>query len=71
MLNFGASKPRVRGGLGPKGPPGSAPGSSDSIRCDAKQHIQAQVSAAVTEALRGRSSPHRRHPHSPEQGETM
>ena len=27
MLNFGASKPRVRGGPGPPGPPpGSAPG---------------------------------------------
>ena len=26
MLNFGASKPRVGGGLGP--PPGSAPGQS-------------------------------------------
>ena len=26
MLNFGASKPRVRGGPGPRGPPpGSAP----------------------------------------------
>ena len=26
MLNFGASKPRVKGGPGPQGPPGSAPG---------------------------------------------
>ena len=27
MLNFGASKPRVKGGAGPPGPPpGSAPG---------------------------------------------
>ena len=26
MLNFGASKPRVRGGPGPRAPPGSAPG---------------------------------------------
>ena len=25
MLNFGASKPRVGGGPGPRGPPGSAP----------------------------------------------
>ena len=25
MLNFGASKPRVKGGPGPPGPPGSAP----------------------------------------------
>ena len=25
MLNFGASKPRVKGGPGPWGPPGSAP----------------------------------------------
>ena len=25
MLNFGASKPRVKGGPGPRGPPGSAP----------------------------------------------
>ena len=25
MLNFGASKPRVKGGLGPQGPPGSTP----------------------------------------------
>ena len=25
MLNFGASKPRVKGGPGPLGPPGSAP----------------------------------------------
>ena len=25
MLNFGASKPRVKGGPGPQGPPGSAP----------------------------------------------
>ena len=25
MLNFGASKPRVRGGPGPRAPPGSAP----------------------------------------------
>ena len=25
MLNFGASKPRIRGGPGPQGPPGSAP----------------------------------------------
>ena len=31
MLNFGASKPRVRGGPGPPGPPpGSAPG---RVRC--------------------------------------
>ena len=26
MLNFGASKPRVKRGPGPPGPPGSAPG---------------------------------------------
>ena len=26
MLNSGASKPRVKGGLGPRAPPGSAPG---------------------------------------------
>ena len=25
MLNFGASKPRVKGGPGPPAPPGSAP----------------------------------------------
>ena len=25
MLNFGASKPRVKGGPGPQGPPGSVP----------------------------------------------
>ena len=25
MLNFGASKPRVKGGPDPRGPPGSAP----------------------------------------------
>ena len=25
MLNFGASKPRVKGGAGPRAPPGSAP----------------------------------------------
>ena len=25
MLNFGASKPRVKGGQGPQGPPGSTP----------------------------------------------
>ena len=25
MLNFGASKPMVKGGPGPVGPPGSAP----------------------------------------------
>ena len=25
MLNFGAPKPRVKGGPGPLGPPGSAP----------------------------------------------
>ena len=28
MLNFGASKPRVKGGLGPQDPPGTAPAST-------------------------------------------
>ena len=31
MLNFGDSKPRVRGGPGPRGPPGSAPGFYDKL----------------------------------------
>ena len=31
MLNFGASKPRVKGGPGPPGPPGSAPGCSKVV----------------------------------------
>ena len=30
MLNFGASKPRVGGGPGPRAPPGSAPGVKDA-----------------------------------------
>ena len=33
MLNFGASKPRVRGGPGPRAPPGSASGfTSDLVK---------------------------------------
>ena len=33
MLNFGASKPRVKGGgRAPGAPPGSAPGLADSIK---------------------------------------
>ena len=31
MLNFGASKPRVKGGPGPRGPPGSTPEQSRSF----------------------------------------
>ena len=31
MLNFGASKPRVKGGPGPQGPPGSTPDNNISI----------------------------------------
>ena len=31
MLNFGASKPRVKGGPGPRAPPGSAPESEPII----------------------------------------
>ena len=45
MLNFGASKPRVKGGLGPRGPPGSAP--------DGKQeliHIKWRVLGTDVEA---------------------
>ena len=35
MLNFGASKPRVKGGTwAPWGPPGSAPGMYSSMHCD-------------------------------------
>ena len=32
MLNFGASKPRVRGSPGPPPPPGSPSGLSDSAQ---------------------------------------
>ena len=31
MLNFGASKPRVKGGPGPQTPPGSVPDLSHAI----------------------------------------
>ena len=44
MLNFGASKPRVKGGPGSLGPPGSAPGTTNTlINISAKQCFEKLV----------------------------
>ena len=38
MLNFGASKPRVREGPGPPGPPGSEPGGPPHLHASLTMH---------------------------------
>ena len=51
MLNFGTSKPRVKGGPGPPGPPGSAPGPAKKIII-----VQNLINQAQTATFGGRSS---------------
>ena len=43
MLNFGASKPRVKGGPGPPGPPGSAPATGNALAFKFKGFINVQL----------------------------
>ena len=50
MLNFGASKPRVKGGAEPPGPPGSAPGQNqDSIAHNFIIGIRNKVKMSITD----------------------
>ena len=50
MLNFGASKPRVKGGPGPRAPPGSAPGLLTTMRLAVRKIYQNSSKTTVISA---------------------